>query len=316
MTTVLLDTDDLGEAEAVLSANYAKVRVELASRDTPTSMRIERTTVGSIGVDAADCSCDFAYDMEPPDLILLCRVVAGGLVAQLPQWQSALFQPGHVGAFGFDGLPCVGHARRGHYDLLVVEQRTFSDIAAGYPGNEEPVRLTGTRPVSTAANRHLFDSIEFVRRSAVSQYADDNPLIAGALERYVATMLLATLPSTALLDPTIQDRHDSTPVLLRRAMAFIDDNAHVDISLSDIAGAVYVTPRALQYMFRRHRDCTPVEYLRAVRLHHTHLDLVAGNRATTTVGEVARRWGFGHVGRFAVCYRQQYGQSPHVTLRD
>ena len=29
----------------------------------------------------------------------------------------------------------------------------------------------------------------------------------------------------------------------------------------------------------------------------------------------AQRWGFAHTGRFAVLYRQTYGQSPHTTLR-
>jgi transcriptional regulator GlxA family with amidase domain len=71
----------------------------------------------------------------------------------------------------------------------------------------------------------------------------------------------------------------------------------------------------LQYMFRKHRDCTPLEYLRRVRLHDAHLDLLTGNRATNTVSEVARRWGFGHLGRFAVHYREHYGESPHETLR-
>src|SRR4051794_5687440 len=172
MSTVLLDTDDLGEAEAVLSANYAKVRIALASGDTPMSMRIERSAAGSISVDAADFSCDFDYDMEPPNLILLCRVVAGGLVAQIPQSQSpAPFEPGHVGAFGFDGLPCVGQARRGHYDQLVIEQETLSRVATGHPGDERPVHLTGSRPLSTAANQHLFDLIEYMRRSAANEYA-------------------------------------------------------------------------------------------------------------------------------------------------
>ncbi|MBX9641461.1 MAG: helix-turn-helix transcriptional regulator [Mycobacteriaceae bacterium] len=68
-------------------------------------------------------------------------------------------------------------------------------------------------------------------------------------------------------------------------------------------------------MFRKYRDCTPMEYVRRVRLHQAHVDLLTGDKSTATVGGVARRWGFGHLGRFAVCYRQHYGQSPHVTLR-
>lgn len=102
--------------------------------------------------------------------------------------------------------------------------------------------------------------------------------------------------------------------LLRRAIAYIDDNAHSDISLADVADTVYVTPRALQYMFRKHRDCTPMDYVRRVRLHHARLELVAGDRVSTSVGEVARRWGFAHLGRFATRCHAEYGEHPHETL--
>src|SRR6202007_587801 len=106
-----------------------------------------------------------------------------------------------------------------------------------------------------------------------------------------------TVPSTALVEPTIEDRHDSTPELLDpRPISFVDDNAHGDLSVTDIAEAIHVTPRAVQYMFRKYRDCTPTDYLRRVRLHHAHLDLVAGYHMTTTVGQIATEWGFGHFG--------------------
>jgi AraC-like DNA-binding protein len=72
---------------------------------------------------------------------------------------------------------------------------------------------------------------------------------------------------------------DTTPLLLRRAIAFIEEHADTDIGVADIARASYVTPRAIQLMFRRHRDCTPMEYLRRVRLHHAHQELLGANRA-------------------------------------
>src|SRR3954467_3440608 len=52
------------------------------------------------------------------------------------------------------------------------------------------------------------------------------------------------------------------PQTLRRAIAFIHENAHRDIGVSDIAGAINVTPRSVQYTFRRHLGTTPLEYLR------------------------------------------------------
>ncbi len=85
--------------------------------------------------------------------------------------------------------------------------------------------------------------------------------------------------------------------------------------MADIAAAVYVTPRTVQYMFRRHLATTPSAYLREVRLRRAHEELVAGDKSLTTVAATSARWGFAHTGRFAVLYRAAYGESPHETLR-
>lgn len=79
--------------------------------------------------------------------------------------------------------------------------------------------------------------------------------------------------------------------------------------LADVATAVHVTPRAVQYAFRRHVGTTPMRYLRRVRLARVHQDLVAAGQTVTTV-----RWGFVHPGRFAAYYRSRYGVAPRVTL--
>jgi transcriptional regulator GlxA family with amidase domain len=163
----------------------------------------------------------------------------------------------------------------------------------------------------------MVDAIDYVCNTAAKDpFAAQSKLIASAVQQYLATSMLATFPHNGLLEPTIEDRRDTTPILLRRAIAFVDDNAHQGITITDIANHIYVTPRAVQLMFRKHRDCTPSEYLRKVRLHHAHVDLLAGDRMKTTVTEIAHRWGFTHVGRFAVLYREQYGASPHLTLRE
>jgi AraC-like DNA-binding protein len=246
---------------------------------------------------------------------MLCRVIRGGVEKHVDRHEPAVFGPGDVGALGIaDGSPLAGRVHPSRYNHLILEPELLSRCATGAPG-EGPVRLQGSAPVSPAANRHLGDLIEYVRRSAANPMLGQHPLLVASIEAHVAATLLAVLPTTALLDLTPADRRDATPVLLRRAIAFIDDNAHTDIALADIANAIYVTPRALQYMFRRHRDCTPMEYVRRVRLHHAHRELLAGDRMSTTVGDIARRWGFGNMGRFAVHYRQMYGQSPHTTLR-
>ena len=148
--------------------------------------------------------------------------------------------------------------------------------------------------------------------------ADDTiatPLVLGHVSRLLAAVALSTFPNSATTGPTPHDRADNQPVLLRRAIEFIDANVIEDIGLADIAEAVHVTARAVQYMFRRHLDTTPLRYLREVRLHYAHEDLLIANRRQDTVTAIAARWGFMHTGRFAVFYRQTYGHSPHTTLR-
>ncbi|ATA29301.1 hypothetical protein MLM_3259 [Mycobacterium lepraemurium] len=98
-------------------------------------------------------------------------------------------------------------------------------------------------------------------------------------------------------------------------MSFIHRHAAEDIGINDVAASVHLTPRAVQYLFRRQLDTTPTEYMRRVRLSRAHQELVAATTASSTVTEIAQRWGFAHTGRFAVLYRQTYGQSPHTTLR-
>jgi len=105
------------------------------------------------------------------------------------------------------------------------------------------------------------------------------------------------------------------PKLLREAIGFIHDNARRDIGLTDIASALNVTPRSVQYAFRRHLNTTPLEYLRRVRLAHAHRDLQAADPSRDTVMDIAGRWGFSHAGRFSVMYRETFGNPPSKTLR-
>jgi transcriptional regulator GlxA family with amidase domain len=111
------------------------------------------------------------------------------------------------------------------------------------------------------------------------------------------------------------DPSTEQPVLLRRAIAFIHDNAHRDITLSDIAASVNVTPRSVQYTFRRHVGSTPLEYLRSLRLNRAHRELQAADPSVDTVMAIAGRWGFGHAGRFSSMYKRTFGTSPSRTLR-
>ena len=146
---------------------------------------------------------------------------------------------------------------------------------------------------------------------------DDDPIVLRSAGRMLASAVLSTFPNDL---PTGSPDADAgagadQPALLRQAVNFIQDNAARDISVRDIAAALYLSPRTVQYLFRRHLNTTPTAYLRTIRLAQARKELIAGDRSVTTVAATAARWGFAHTGRFAVLYRRTYGESPHETLR-
>ncbi len=181
----------------------------------------------------------------------------------------------------------------------------------------EPIRFTDVCTTTPKAARHLAATIDYLAaglRGRPEVMAE--PLVTGAAGRLLAAAALTAFPSTALVEPTIEDRHDAHPATLRRAIAFIDDHAHLDISVAEIAAVAHVTIRALQYAFRKHRGTTPLGYLRQVRLQQAHHDLlIADTDDRATVTDIAARWGFFHPGRFAHYYRVTHGCPPYRTLR-
>ncbi|MEV6757257.1 helix-turn-helix transcriptional regulator [Streptomyces sp. NPDC051214] len=139
-------------------------------------------------------------------------------------------------------------------------------------------------------------------------------LLSGQMAHLLATTLLAVFPHQTP-DHRRIDSTDATPATLQRALAYIDAHAHLNITLADIARAAYASPRALQQAFRRHRDTTPLAYLRRARLEQAHRELQAATPDTSTVTQIAARWGFAHTSRFAGHYRDAFGQPPAMTLR-
>lgn len=104
---------------------------------------------------------------------------------------------------------------------------------------------------------------------------------------------------------------------VRLACRFMQANAHLDIGLSEIAQAARLSSRGLQHAFKKQVGMSPLAYLRTVRLARAHNELRASNPGEkATVNEIARRWHFTHLSRFAARYQEKYGHYPAETLRE
>lgn len=189
--------------------------------------------------------------------------------------------------------------------------------AAGLAGVEQfCLRFTGASPVSPAMARHWVATVAYINRDLLgNEVALAAPLLRAQVFRSLATAMLQAFPSTFLDRCSAPGPEQPAPAGIRRAIAFMEAHLAADIGLAQIAEAARMSPRGLQAAFRREKDTTPLNYLRAVRLEAAHADLVAADPTTgVRVPEVAARWGLAHPGRFAAAYRTRYGQAPSTTL--
>jgi transcriptional regulator GlxA family with amidase domain len=115
----------------------------------------------------------------------------------------------------------------------------------------------------------------------------------------------------ALTRPGIAYRPSPT----RRAIDAIQAHPEHPFTVTTLARTAGVSVRTLQAGFRRYVGSTPMAYLRHVRLARAHDDLWAADPGQTTVADVAYRWGFLHLGRFAAAYRTRYHTTPSQTLQ-
>lgn len=102
---------------------------------------------------------------------------------------------------------------------------------------------------------------------------------------------------------------------LQTALAFIEAHAHEPLTVAQIAEAAGLSVRGLQDSFHRSLGETPMNWLRDLRLRRAQEELLQLHPGETSVGDVARAWGFTHMGRFSAEYAVRFGEYPRHTLR-
>lgn len=88
----------------------------------------------------------------------------------------------------------------------------------------------------------------------------------------------------------------------------------MDADLSEIARSCGYSLRSIERIFKRGVGMTPGRWFMNVRLNGALRDLLAA-RPCCTVTDVAARWGFPHLSRFAEHYRSAFGELPSQTLQ-
>ncbi len=311
--TLRFDSTSVDATEEFLSTAYTPMRIGGPVEDA--RVRIDRHAVRQLSIDRLSFGYDMAFDAHGLPGVCLISMHSGTLIDRTGG-KEHVYGPGDTFLLTPPETPYQGEVRSARYTIAMFDPSLLDGLAPAGSDSTGPVRLTGARPLTPASGHALGSTIAYLRDHVLGDAAaPPTELLAATAAQHLAAAALAALPHSARTEPTRTDSRDATPATLRRALSWIDAHAQQDVTVADIARASYVTPRALQYAFRRHLGTTPLAHLRQVRLHAAHRDLLAADPATTTVTAIAMRWGFAHPGHFAAHYRNTFRTTPTTTLR-
>lgn len=186
--------------------------------------------------------------------------------------------------------------------------------------------------LSAVADMPITRSIEFVTRANMESPevqrlrrllefvvaeldGDQEKLPAAVLGEFEQMLLLAFLTANRhnfshLLEC---DQPRPAPWQVRRVEDYITANWNRPITVEALASASGASARSIFKAFKDARSCSPMAFVKSIRLQHAR-EMLQRPEAATTVVSTAFACGFLNPGHFARDYRVAFGELPSVTL--
>lgn len=101
--------------------------------------------------------------------------------------------------------------------------------------------------------------------------------------------------------------------LFRIAQEYIEEGLADGIAIAEICTQTGASRRSLEGIFQSFVGMGPSAYIRNLQLNRVRRDLMSGDRATASIGDIAARYGIWHWSRFSQNYRSLFGELPSQT---
>jgi AraC-like DNA-binding protein len=140
-----------------------------------------------------------------------------------------------------------------------------------------------------------------------------NPDAARGLEQALVEAMIACLGGPDDHETSVAQRQHA--LVMRRFRRVVEENPEQPLYVPDICKAIRVSERTLRMCCQEHLGMAPKRYLLLRRMHLVRRALREAASDATSVTDIATRYGFWQLGRFAVEYQALFGESPSATLR-
>jgi AraC family ethanolamine operon transcriptional activator len=126
---------------------------------------------------------------------------------------------------------------------------------------------------------------------------------------------LAEVLGTASLAPPPSRSFKGRLQVVREATDYALSHTTEPITVGDLCEKLNISRRMLNYCFLEVFGTNPVQYLRTLRLNGVRREIRETSSSSTAIRDIASKWGFWHLSRFAAEYRGLFGELPSDTQR-
>ena len=310
-------THDLEQARDLVAQTFCAHELSPLDRRGRVDARFHSVRLGQVGLNYIDYGTSVRISPDPlQDFFLVMLPLAGR--AEVSCDDEVVVANTSVAAILAPDREVVMRWGEGNRQLVVWIDRwaleTHLSKMLGKPLAQR-LRFDLGAKMPNPAFRSWRNVVELLRLEVESGgWIPDEQIPMTELQRLLFSQLLLAQPHN-YFGALHRDPSKSPPKVIRFAVELINAHAAEPLTVEDIAEAVGVSERSLQDGFRRFLGTTPMNYVREVRLRSVRAELESADPTRTNVTDTALRWGFLHLGRFSVQYRERFGESPSDTLR-
>jgi AraC-like DNA-binding protein len=205
----------------------------------------------------------------------------------------------------------TGESRWGLISLPAAQLAFYSNSLIGRKIAAPPIGRV-LRPQRIFAERLLRLHAKACRLAETKANSTAHPDVARALEQELLHALVDCLTvDDAGRNWISREHHTNIMVRLEDAVAV---HSGGPLGISKLCAAIGVPERTLRVCCTELLGMSPTRYLLMRRLNSVRAALQHADPTTASVAEIARRYHFSELGRFAVTYRRIFGEVPSATL--
>ncbi len=126
--------------------------------------------------------------------------------------------------------------------------------------------------------------------------------------------ILCTMMQLIFMNSKNKTRINDHKRWVKKAIDLVKGNSNHHYSVSNLASACGISPRALQASFKKHLGITPKKYLTYSRLKNIRHRILMDHQPQ--ISNIAAEHGVVHFGNFSKEYHLLYGEKPSDTLKN